>query len=284
MISAIITTYNRPDHLRAALLALSRQSVKPDELIVADDGSDDSTKKVIEDFATVAKIPVAHVWQEHKGFRAAKSRNNALRVAEGRFIAFVDQDGLAHSNWLAQHIALGKPGHFNIGGLLMLNENETSALSEKAIASGKFESFHSPEEEKRLARLHRKASMYGFLRKLGIGIKNKPRLDSGNFSAYRADLEKVNGFDENYIGWGQEDDDLGRRLFTVGIRPRPVITSAKVTHIWHPRDESAPAKWDRGRNIPYYQRKSVRIYCENGLHKPDGADNEDLVVTRYNLN
>jgi glycosyltransferase involved in cell wall biosynthesis len=283
MISAIITTYNRPNHLHAALLALSRQSIRPNEIIVADDGSDDSTQKVIEHFAASVKMPVAHVWQEHKNFRAAKSRNNALRVAAGRFIAFVDQDGLAHSNWLAQHSAFSKPGVFNIGGLLMLSEEASSALSEKTIVSGEFENFHLPEEQKRLAALQRKASMYSFLRKLGMGIKNKPRLDSGNFSACRADLEKVNGFDENYIGWGQEDDDLGRRLFTAGIRPRPVITSAKVTHIWHPRDRSAPAKWDRGSNIPYYQRRGVRAYCENGLHKPDGTDNDDVVVTRHNF-
>ena len=283
MISVIITTYDRPNHLRAALLALSRQSMKPDELIVADDGSDDNTRKVIENFTIMFGMPVAHVWQEHKEFRAARSRNNALRTARGGFIAFLDQDGLAHSNWLAYHIALSMPGSFNIGGLLMLDEKETSSISEKEILTGEFESAHSSQEEKRLAKLQRKSSLYTFLRKLRIGIKNKPKLDSGNFAAYKTDLEKANGFDENYVGWGQEDDDLGRRLFMAGVKPTPVITSAKVTHIRHPRDESAPRKWNEGGNIPYYERRNVKAYCVNGLNKPDGADNDDVIVTRYNF-
>jgi len=283
MISVIITTYDRPNHLRAALLALSRQSMKPDELIVADDGSDDNTRKVIKNFTMMFKLPVAHVWQEHKEFRAARSRNNALRITRGGFIVFLDQDGLAHSNWLAYHIALSMPGSFNIGGLLMLDKKETLSISEKEILSGEFESAHSSWKEKRLAKLQRKSSFYAFLRKLRIDIKNKPKLDSGNFAAYKTDLEKVNGFDENYVGWGQEDDNLGRRLFLAGMKPRPVITSAKVTHIWHSPDESAAQKWNEGGNIPYYERKRIKAYCRNGLNKPDGADNDDVVVTRYNF-
>ncbi len=284
MISVIITTYNRPDHLRSALLALSRQSVKFDEIVVADDGSDESTKRVVQDFAELFDAPVVHVWQRHDGFTAARSRNNAIRAARGDFLAFLDQDGLAHGDWLKLHLITTRAGTFSIGGLLMLDEKETSGITDREVLSGEFENIHSAKQRKDLVRLHRRGLFYQFLRMVGIGIKNKPRLNSGNFSVLRKDLEKVNGFDEDYVGWGQEDDDLGRRLYMAGVMPSPIIGIADVTHLWHPRDESAPSRWKDGRNIPRYRRRDIKLYCENGIRKPGGReDHDDVIVTSYNL-
>ena len=282
MISVAITAYNRPHHLRAALLALTRQTLKFDELIIADDGSDEDTKSVVEQFAGMFALPTIHVRQEHSDFRAARSRNNAIRNSRGDFIAFLDQDGLAHSNWLMYHVGLSRPNHFNIGGLIMLREDEVSDITEKEVLSGEFESVFPERERKRLEKLQSRSSTYAFLRRVGFGIKNKPKLDSGNFSAYRRDLEKVNGFDENYVGWGQEDDDLARRFYLAGIRPNPVIAPARVTHLWHTRGDTTPGEWKAGRNTGYYTRRQVKACCENGLKQPAEAVS-DVVVTRYNF-
>mgnify|MGYP005846039015 CR=1 FL=1 len=283
MITVIITTYNRPAHLRLALEAISRQFTQPDEVIIADDGSGEETDKIIQAFALESGMTIAHVWQEHKGFRAAKSRNNALHIANGDFIAFIDQDGLAHQTWLEKHLELHKPGKVNIGGLIMLDEQSSSQMTNEKILLGEFEKMHPDEEENRINRLQRKSNFYSFMRRMRIGIKNKPRLDSGNFAISKIDIEKVNGFDENYTGWGQEDDDIGRRLYLAGIMPNPVINSARVTHLWHKRDASAPQKWAQGGNVEYFTRKYIESYCRNGINKPGNITREPVVVKRYNF-
>ena len=82
-ISLIISTYNRPEALRLSLMSVKVQTRIPDEVIIADDGSKESTRKLIKDFATKFPCPLLHAWQEDKGFRLAESRNNALRMAHG---------------------------------------------------------------------------------------------------------------------------------------------------------------------------------------------------------
>ena len=88
---------------------------------------------------------------------------------------------------------------------------------------------------------------------------------------------------EKYVGWGQEDDDLGRRLYLAGIKPQLLINSARVTHLWHPRDNSAPPKWNEGKNVPYYQRRRINAYCENSLIKPGPEKTDDIIITKYNF-
>ena len=91
-ISVIVSAYERPRHLRFTLLALRRQSVHLDELIVADDGSGQDVRSVIEKFASQFRTRVVHVWQKHGDYRLARSRNNAIRAASGEYLVFLDQD------------------------------------------------------------------------------------------------------------------------------------------------------------------------------------------------
>ena len=77
-ISLIVTTYNRPDALFLVLKSVENQLIKPFEIIVADDGSDNRTKNIIDEFKSVSKINVRHSFQNDIGFRAARSRNKAI--------------------------------------------------------------------------------------------------------------------------------------------------------------------------------------------------------------
>ena len=68
-VSLLISTYNWEDALRLCLLSASIQTVSPDEIVIADDGSREDTRKLIDDFRVVLKVPIVHIWQEDKGFR-----------------------------------------------------------------------------------------------------------------------------------------------------------------------------------------------------------------------
>ena len=91
-ISVIVTVYNRLEYVRNVVLSLINQTMQIDELILADDGSRDDVKLVIEDLFDKCQFSIKHVWQEDIGFRLARSRNNGAREAEGEFLIFLDQD------------------------------------------------------------------------------------------------------------------------------------------------------------------------------------------------
>src|SRR5262245_58396247 len=84
-ISVIVTTYNSPEALRSVLYGLSNQTDGNFEVIVADDGSDERTAEVIK----TSRIRPVHVWHEHRGFRAAAIRNQAIRAAKGEYCIFL---------------------------------------------------------------------------------------------------------------------------------------------------------------------------------------------------
>ena len=79
LISVIVSTYNRPDALDAVLRALSRQSDRHFEIVVADDGSGAATRRVVRRLARARAVPVKHVWHEDRGFRLAEIRNLGIR-------------------------------------------------------------------------------------------------------------------------------------------------------------------------------------------------------------
>ena len=99
-ISLIITTYNRPDALLLVLKSVEHQSLVPNEVIIADDGSNDKTQELIDDFITHSNINIIHSFQKDKGFRAAKSRNKAISKSTGDYIILIDGDMILHRNFI----------------------------------------------------------------------------------------------------------------------------------------------------------------------------------------
>jgi glycosyltransferase involved in cell wall biosynthesis len=60
----LLSTYNRPDALTRCLESVLEQTVMPDRIIIADDGSGDETRLLVENFkAKIADNRCVHVWQ-----------------------------------------------------------------------------------------------------------------------------------------------------------------------------------------------------------------------------
>jgi hypothetical protein len=93
----------------------------------------------------------------------------------------------------------------------------------------------------------------------------KPKLIAYDFGIWRDDLEAVNGFDESFIGWGCEDDDLAYRLRRAGRRIISVLDYTHGYHMWHPTEPSRPAKWKLGPNVTRLLSTQRPIQCANGL-------------------
>ena len=114
-VSLLISTYNWEDALRLCLLSASVQTVLPDEIVIADDGSREDTRKLIEDFRAIVKVPVVHIWQEDEGFRLTTIRNKAIACAKGDYIIQIDGDVIMERHFIQDHIEMMEKGYFVCG-------------------------------------------------------------------------------------------------------------------------------------------------------------------------
>jgi glycosyltransferase involved in cell wall biosynthesis len=267
--SILVTTFRRPRHLELVLQSIAgQQGVPPDfEVIVADDGSDDGTAESVAAFARTAEFPVRFTTQPHEGFRLARVRNNAARLAAGRYLMFLDGDCVLPSHHLAAHRQRRRSGTALLGYCGRLSEAASRGLGERGVRGLNLADLVPPEEARILARRHRRARWHAVIRH-----PTKPRLAGGDFGVWRTDFERVNGFDERFEGWGQEDDDLGLRLRTSGVRLESILDKTCSLHVWHPTDPTATRRWRDGVNVGYFTRRGRLASCRRGLESRHARD------------
>lgn len=234
-ISIVITTYNRPDALAAVVRACFMQDDKNFEIIIADDGSTANTRTCIEAFTDGAPVPIRHVWQPDKGFRAAMARNRGTLAATGDYIVFLDGDCIPQRDFVGRHRSLSKPGCLVSGSRILMSERLTRRVLDAGIDVG-----GAPAATLLGWRLH--GDLNKTLQPLGLrwpdwGRTRRAfkwrRIKSCNLGVWKSDLERVNGFDESFVGWGYEDSDLVLRLFHAGVARTDGAFATEVFHLWH---------------------------------------------------
>ena len=246
-ISVIVTTYNREDALDAVLRSLARQSDRDFEIVVADDGSGPATAALVGRWTSKTGIPLAHVWHRDDGFRAAEIRNRAILKSSGAYCIFLDGDCIVRPDFVAAHRALAEPGWFVTGNRLLL----TRAMTEQVLREGlEPESWGAADWLR--ARMHGSINRLAPLLPLPLGPLRKlqPQAWRGarscNLAVWRGDLDRVDGFDAAYDGWGREDSDLLVRLLHAGVRRKHGVFATGVIHLWHPEaDRSRLSDNDR---------------------------------------
>ncbi len=97
-ISILIPAYNAEAFIREALDSVARETRRPDEVIIVDDGSTDGTVEAVREWMVGSDLDVKLIQQAHRGVSAA--RNSALRHAQSEFVNFMDADDLALPNRL----------------------------------------------------------------------------------------------------------------------------------------------------------------------------------------
>lgn len=263
MTSIIICFYERLQHLRYCLDSLTFSQDDFDEVVISDDGSSPETVNELKELISNYDFPIRHVWQPKKGFRVAAARNNGIRNAQGDYLIFFDCDFLILPGTVKEHTRRAKLGRFVAGNCKYLSECQTENIFKTSLDANQLEELYNSIPDDNLQREHRKFLKRTFWMRLHLMSPRKQSL-GGHFSIHRTDIEKINGYDENYIGWGGEDEDLGIRLVMAGIYCQPAIISARVLHAWHPK-ELLNAKWQNGPNIEYFKKKKY-FFCPNGLH------------------
>ncbi len=270
MTSVIVCFYDRIDLLKCCLDALSLNAGHFDEVVVADDGSAGPVVEELGRLIPTYGFSVVHAWHKRQGARRSATRNNGIRHARGEYLVFVDADFAALPGTIEAHLRVAKPSQFAAGRVKYTTREQGERILREGVSAGLLETIYRELPDKPILREHREFIRYGILQKLGLAQARKQTF-GGHFSVFKRDIESVNGYDENYVGWGGEDQDMAHRMVLAGFTGRSIIREARMLHLWHQRD-MGEKHWKEGTNVDYYWRENVPAQCENGLIRMNPRD------------
>lgn len=223
----LISTYNWPQALKLVLDSILHQTILPDEILIADDGSDELTKQLIDSYRQKLTIPIKHFWHEHRGFRKTIIVNRAVAGTACDYIIEIDGDIILHKRFIEDHIHVAEPGYYIRGSRLSIQEK----ASTRALHSGVLSSV-SPFSRGVSNRFN--GLRIPFLSHFLIKKSSRSRNFRGcNCAFWRTDFIHVNGYNSEMHGWGHEDIELAARFINAGILQKKVKLLAVCYHIYH---------------------------------------------------
>jgi len=222
----VASTYNWPEALELLLLSVLNQSVLPNEVIIADDGSGEDTKNLIENFKKTFPVPLVHIWQEDLKNRKSRIMNKAIAAAKYDYIVEIDGDIILNKHFIEDHLAYAQKGHYLFGSRVNIQEKLLPELfSEKNIDFN----FFSKGIKKR-SRTIRIPFLMNFAKSVD---KCSKKLRGCNMSFWKEDFIKINGYNESIVGWGMEDSEMIQRLHNIAIKGKRLKYTGIVYHIYH---------------------------------------------------
>lgn len=256
--SLVIATYNWTEALELVLLSVLKQSILPNEILIADDGSTKETKEVIEKYTKQFQSGIKHIWQEDNGFQKTIILNKTITQAKGDYIIQIDGDIVLHQHFIADHIQAAKTGSFIQGSRVFLNKKTTQQAILKSNnnfsiftsgISNRYNALHSP-----------------VLSKLFSSKNNSLKGTRGcNFSFWKQDLIIANGYNEDMVGWGKEDTELSVRLMNNGLIKHKLKCLAVCFHLHH--NISSREGLNINNTILAETISSKKTSCTNGINK-----------------
>jgi glycosyltransferase involved in cell wall biosynthesis len=235
--SIIISFYNKIDFLKLVLAGFERQSFNDFEILIADDGSKREYSEEIENIAKSTGLQIKHIWQNDSGFRKNKIMNKAIIESTSDYLIFIDGDCIPHREFINEHYENREIGVCLTGRRVNLSEYISKKLTPEKIRDGYL--------AKRIIKLiydgifgqstYVEKGIY-FKSVLIRKILNKKYrgIVGCNFSLYKEDILRINGFDERYeapsVG---EDTDIQYRLELLGVKIKSINNIAIQYHLYH---------------------------------------------------
>jgi glycosyltransferase involved in cell wall biosynthesis len=256
-LALVISTYNRPEVLQKVLRGVELQTRQPDEILIADDGSGEATRELVSEWIRTAPAPTRHLWHPDDGFRKTIILNQALAESTGDYLVFTDGDCVPHRRFTADHAALAERGYWVQGRRCFVEERWVEDFDPANIRLAAWTLTGRITGANKGWRLPWPVAFRDTKQRGIIGC---------NLACWRDDAAAINGFDEDYSGWGiGEDSDFGSRLYHLGRRRKFVYGRAIVFHLNHP---SPPKDHVSGSHARLDQTlKTRKVRCQHGLNR-----------------
>jgi glycosyltransferase involved in cell wall biosynthesis len=254
--SLVTPTYNWPEALELLLLSVLNQTQLPNEVISADDGSREETKLLIEKFQKKFPIPLVHIWHEDVKNRKPRIMNKAIAAAKYNYIVEIDGDIIMNKFFIEDHLKNAEKGFYLFGSRVNIQKNILDHLFQsKKINFNVF----SKGIKKRM-RTIRIPLMMNFAKPHPSRSK---KLRGCNMSFWREDFIKINGFNENLVGWGIDDSEMIQRLHNTGIKGKRLKYAGIAFHIYHP--EQSKSHLAINNEIERFTTENKITYIEKGV-------------------
>lgn len=256
-ITLVISTYNWPEALQLCLKSIMSQTVMPEEIVIADDGSKPVTKEAIDRFRKIYKKKIKHIWHQDHGFKLAEIRNKAILETKCDYIIQIDGDVILHQDFVKDHKIFAKPNSFIKGRRLMIGKTKSESLLRNKSTSV---SFLSPD-----VKMREHGIRIPFFNEIFISKEEKSAdgVMGSNMAFWRKDFLTVNGYNNSLKGWGAEDKEIAQRFVNLGLVKRKIRYGAIQYHIYHPQSDNC--KHDEQMQEIESLKISKKTRCENGL-------------------
>jgi hypothetical protein len=252
----LISTYNWPEALELVLKSLEVQTVKPNEVLIADDGSTGETKLIIDAYIKQSDLLIKHIWHKDEGFKRSEILNKAIAKTDCDYIIQLDGDCIMHPKFIEDHTTNAKHNQYLFGSRVNIQQHYLDDLFiEKNIYFGLF----SKGIKKRTRNIH--SRILGSFYKPTSVLSEKLR--GCNVSFWREDFVKINGYNEAMTGWGREDSEMVVRLLNNGIVGKRLRYLAIIYHIWH--HEKSRERLNINDEIQQKAISEKLLRCNNGI-------------------
>ena len=240
-ISVIVSTYNAEEWLEKVLIGYSVQTYKDFEVIVADDGSRESTKELIDKYAVKYPVPLRHLWHEDLGYRRQEILNVAIVEAAHEYIIMTDGDCIPRKDFVEIHAKQAEKGKFLSGGYCKLPMSTSKHITEEDIINGKCFNIKWLKSIDKLgfSNVLKLGSTTITAKALDFFSPTTPSFNNCNSSGFKDDMIAVNGYDER-MKYGGPDREFGERLENAGIKGKQIRHKAIVLHLDHARGYKTP--------------------------------------------
>jgi len=267
-ISVIISTYNQPLWLKKVFWSYEQQTFKNFEVVIADDGSNDSTRQLIGLLKKEVSYPIQHIWQEDNGFQKTIILNKATVASRGKYLVYSDGDCIARKDFLKTHIDRKEKGYFLSGGYFKLPMSISELISKGDIEQQRcFDINWLKKNGLKSSFKNNKITAKGFQKKLLNWLTPTTATWNGhNSSGWKSDILKANGYDER-MQYGGEDRELGERLFNMGIKAKQIRYSAICLHLDHERAYVKPEMIEKNLKIRATTKKEKVTRTPYGIEK-----------------
>jgi glycosyltransferase involved in cell wall biosynthesis len=273
--SVIFSTYNSPDWLEKVLWGFFEQTEKDFEIVIADDGSREDTKQLIEKLKEQSSVDIKHVWQEDDGFQKCRILNKAILASEGEYLIFTDGDCIPRADFIEQHIRLSEPNAFLSGGYFKLPMDISKVITREDVISQQAFDVNwlvsvGLKKTHKTMKLTASGTWANFLNKMS---PTRPTWNGHSSSCYKEHVLAVNGFEET-MQYGGQDREFGDRLIHYGLKPKRIRYSAVCVHLDHNRGYITPEMLQKSLSIRKDTKDNKLISARVGLEQYIRSHNE----------